>query len=339
MRADRRPLAAIAAAGAIDAVAILLLAARPHAWALLASGLLHAAAAARVLRLPGVAPTRRQLAAAMAFSLPLVGVAMAALVVSVRGQGGDELLAGHGPVRRPGSGAELARRLTTGAPACQLLLAADAETRRVAIAALQRDADARAIALLRWSLAQPDPDLALEAALALEELSVRHAERSARACAEADRRPSRASALAAAEALAGAIHNGLADPALRPAIASRAREHYCIAARLDEPRAGELALSRARLELAMLAPEAALALIEPALHAGAGDPRLFELHRDAAHAARRFERLPRAEVSPAVLAPERAAPPEPLARDASEPRHDVLVIKRPAAPEYRHESA
>ncbi|HEX7838990.1 MAG TPA: hypothetical protein VF469_16040 [Kofleriaceae bacterium] len=337
MRADHRPFAAIAAAGAIDAAAILLLAAWPHAWALLVSGLLHASAAARVLRLPGVARTRRQLAAAMAFSLPVFGVAMAALVVSMRGQGGDDLLAGHRPVRRSGSGVELAQRLTTGAPACQLLLAADAETRRIAITALQRDADARAIALLRWSLAQPDPDLALEAALALEELSVRYTERSAQACAEAERRPSRDTALAAAEELAGAIHNGLADPALRSAIAARARDHYRMAARLDEDRAGELAWTRARLELAMLDPEAALALIEPALTVGAGDDRLRELHRDAAHAARRFELLPRAEVSPRVPHPDRAARraseahDRHWAHDASESRHDVLALGAPAS--------
>ena len=345
MRADHRPFTAIVAAGASDAVAVLLLAVQPHAWTWLPSGLLHVVAVAWLLRLRGGDPTRRQLAAAMAFSLPLIGIAMAALVVSVRGRSGDEFLAGHGLVRRPASGAELARRLTAGAPACQLLLSADAETRRSALAALQRDADAHAITLLRWSLAQPDPDLVLEAALALEELSVRSTERSAQACAEAERRPSRDSALAAAEAIAGAIHNGLADPALRPAIAARARDYYRLAARLDEHRAGELALSRARLELAMHDPEAALALIEPALGTGAGDPRLRELHRDAAHAARRFELLPEAEISPGVPVPDRAVrlAPEaldpPWARDAAEPRHDTFVIGRPPEPEHLHELA
>jgi hypothetical protein len=342
MRADRRPFAAIAAAGAIDVAAGLLLAVHPHAWVLVAAGLLHASAAGRVLRQRGLDPTRRQLAAAVAFSLPVIGFAMAALVVTLRGRGGNDLLARQGPVRRSQSGAELVRRLIAGAPACQLLLAADAENRRVAIAALQRDADARAITLLRWSVAQPDPDLALEAALALEELSVRYAERSARACDEAERRPSRDSALAAAEAIAGAIHNGLADPALRPAIAARARDYYRTAARLDEDRAPELAPSRARLELAMLDPEAALALIEPALGAGAGDRRLIALHRDAAHAARRFELLPWTEASPPASASDRSArapraDDQPAARDASEPRPAVVAIRRPE-PEYRYES-
>src|SRR5262249_56308691 len=106
-----------------------------------------------------------------------------------------------------------------------------------------------------WWRAQPAPDLALDAALALEELSVRHAERSAQACAEAERRPARDSARAAAEELASAIHNGLADPALWPAIAARARDHYRTAAQLHEDPAAELALPPARLELALLAPQ------------------------------------------------------------------------------------
>ncbi|HEX3764831.1 MAG TPA: hypothetical protein VHW23_39315 [Kofleriaceae bacterium] len=344
MRADQQSLAAVATAGASEVAAVLLLAVQPHAWAVLPSGLLHVVAVASLLRLREVAPTRRQLAAAMAFCLPLIGIAMAALVVGLRGRSGDELLAGHGPVRRAASGAELTRRLTAGAPTCQILLSADAETRRSAIAALQRDPDARAIALLRWSLAQPGPDLALDAALALEELSVRHAERSAQACAEADRRPARDSAIAAAEELASAIHNGLADPALRPAIAARARDYYRRAAELDEHRAPELALSRARLELAMLDPEAALALIEPVLHT-AGDPQLRELHRDAAHAARRFDLLARADASPAVAVADRAPCPAPPAHDppcAGEPsvaRPAVVVTWHASESEWLHGSA
>lgn len=304
MRADRRPFAMIGAAGAIEIGALLLLGAQPHAWALLPSGVLHITAAFVVLRLPGAEPTRRLLAAAMMFTLPLIGIAMAVLVVRLRGRGGRELLARDEPVQRSESGAELARRLTTGGPACESLLA-DAETRRAAVASLQRDADARAITLLRWALAHPDADLALEAALALEDLSARYAERSAQACAEADRRPSRDSALAAAEVIASAIYNGLGDPALLPAIAAQARGYYRMAARIDEQGAGALAFARARLEMAMLDPEAALALIEPVLETSAHDERLLDLYHDAAYAARRFKLLSPAE----PLAPAEALPP------------------------------
>jgi hypothetical protein len=294
----------VGAAGAIAIGALLLLGAQPHAWALLPSGVLHVTAAVVVLRLPGSDPTRRLLAAAMMFTLPLIGIAMAVLVLRLRGRGGGELLARHEPVQRSGSGAELARRLTAGGPTCESLLA-DAETRRAAMASLQRDADARAITLLRWALAQPNADLALDAALALEDLSARYAERSAQACAEADRRPSRDSALAAAEVIASAIYNGLADPVLLPALAAQARGYYRMAARadrIDEQGAGALAFARARLEMALLDPEAALALIEPVLEASAHDDRLLDLYHDlyhdAAYAARRFKLLSPAEPLP-----------------------------------------
>lgn len=314
MRADHRPFAVIAVAGAIDAGAVLLLGARPSSWVLLPSGLLHLTAALAMLWLRGTEFTRRLLAAAMTFSLPLIGVAMAVLVVWLRGRGGDELLARHEPMRRPESGAELARRLTAGGSACESLLMGDSEIRCATVSSLQRDADARAITVLRWSLAQPHPDLVLEAALALEELGARYAERSARACCDAERRPSRDSALTAAEVIASAIYNGLAEPAQLPAIAARARAYYRLAAELDEQRAGELAWARARLELAMLAPEAALALLEPALGANADDARLLELYRDAAHAARRFELLPPLEPRPP---PEHLAPATPLSGSGS----------------------
>jgi hypothetical protein len=344
---DDRALTVIAAAGAIDVAALGVLCVQPEAWLLV--GLVHVAAAGAVLRLRGVEPTRRLLAAAMMFCLPPVGPAMAMLAVRLRGRGGDDLLAGHKLVARSASGAELAARLTAGGPACEALLAVDAETRHVAVSALQREADARAITLLRWSLAQPDPDLALEAALALEELSARYAERSAEACALAERQPSRASALAAAEVIASAIHNGLADPALLPAIAAQARAYYRLAAQLDEPRAAELAGARARLELAMLDPDAALALIEPVLDAGAGDEPLRELYRDAAHAARRFDLL--APCGPAQRTPATSLPAEaertsisvlrPLAslrRDAALPERADLAAK-PRERAQAHEEA
>ncbi|HEU4734644.1 MAG TPA: hypothetical protein VFT22_42425 [Kofleriaceae bacterium] len=329
MRADRRASGPIAAAAALDLAALLLLVAQPHAWMVLPSGALHATAAVAMLRLRGDEPTRRLLAAAMMFTLPLVGVALAVFVVRLRGRGGDELLIRQRPPRRSESGVELARRLTAGGSLCEALLAGDREARLVAVARLRCEANGRAIALLRGSLSQRDPDLALDAALALEELAAHHAERTALACAEVERRPCRDTALAAAEAIAGAIHDGLAEPGLVPAIAAHARRYYRMAAELDEPRAKELAWGRARLELAVLDPEAALAVLEPVFREHAEDDRLAAIYRDAAHAARRFERLASAEPSGSVplLDPETPPPPavlralaasdEALARDRS----------------------
>jgi hypothetical protein len=291
MPADRRALAGVGVAFAIEACAVVLVCCTERAWVWPAAGLMHLTAGLVLLAPRSGDPSRRRLAAAMTFALPLLGAAMAALVVTVQGRGGDELLSRHGPVRRPESGVVVAWRVTAGVPTCESLMA-DVNTRRTTLASLQRDPDARAIALLRWSMTQADPDLAIEAALALEELSARCARRAADACAEADLQPSREHALAAADELAGPIHNGLAEPALAQALAAQARAYYDRVASLDEARAGELAWARARLELAVLCPDAALALLEPALVAHPDDERLLALYRDAAHAARRFELLP-----------------------------------------------
>lgn len=140
-------------------------------------------------------------------------------------------------------------------------------------------------------MAQPDPDLGVEAALALEELSTQSTRRVAEACAAMERQPCRDHAVAAAEELAAPIHSGLAEPALVTALAAQARSYYARAVALDPARAGELAWSRARLELAVLRPDAAIALLEGALQVHRGDQRLLALYRDALHASRRFELL------------------------------------------------
>jgi hypothetical protein len=291
MLAERRALIGTGVGLAIDACAVVLVGYAAPGWWWPIAGLLHLTAALVVLAPRTTEPSRRLLAAAMTVTLPVLGAAMAVLVVTMRGRGGDELLTRHEPGRRPESGVVVARRITGGVPGCESLMA-DIDTRRTALAALQRDPDARAIALLRWSMMQADPDLAIEAALALEDLSARCARRSADACAEADRQPSRERALAAADEIAAPIHNGLAEPALARSLAALARHYYDRAVSLDEARDGELVWARASLELAVLRPDAALALLEPALIVHPDDDRLLALYRDAAHAARRFELLP-----------------------------------------------
>lgn len=291
MLAERRLVVAIGIALVLDACAVALVGGAAPGWAWPVAGPLHLAAAGVVLVARRGESTRRLLAAAMTFTLPVLGAAMAVVAVTVRGRGGDELVTGRQPVRRPESGGVVASRVTGGVPVCESLIG-DADTRRAALAALQRDPDAHAIAALRWSLTQADAEVAIEAALALEELSARYARRAAEACGEADRRPSRAHALAAADEIARPIYNGLAEPALVRALVVKARTYYERAAALDPARATELAWDRARLELAVLRPDAALALLEPALAARPGDDRLLALYREAAHAARRFELLP-----------------------------------------------
>ena len=62
-------------------------------------------------------------------------------------------------------------RLAAALPSCEALSAGTVEERRAIIATLVRRADADAVALLRWALGASDPDLAVDAALALEELT------------------------------------------------------------------------------------------------------------------------------------------------------------------------
>lgn len=292
MRAERRALAAAAASFALDAgavaVAVIAAAGPLPRWPVAA--LLHLCAVAAAASLSSE-PSRRQLAVAMVFTLPVLGAALAATAALVPGRGRDELLPRRGWPRQRETGVVVARRLVAGVPICESLLG-DPESRRAALAALQRESDARAVALLRWAVNQPDPDLGVEAALALEELSTRSSRRAADACTAMERQPCRDNALAAAQELAAPIHNGLAEPSLVTALADQARSYYERAAALDPARAGELAAPRARLELAVLRPEVALALLEPALQANPGDGGLRALYREAAHASRRFELLP-----------------------------------------------
>ena len=169
-------------------------------------------------------------------------------------------------------------RLAVALPSCEALSAGTVEERRAIIATLVRRGDADAVALLRWALGASDPDLAVDAALALEEMTASFDARLA-ACRDAlargreaggrRRRPHRRAptaalppaeaALAAAELITHAIDVGIADPALVPALASEAREDYALAGggrrarrrgrdRADAARAGRAAPGhRARL--------------------------------------------------------------------------------------------
>ena len=60
--------------------------------------------------------------------------------------------------------------MAEGLSCCEALLVADADERRAILSTLSRHPDRNAIDLLRWALASPHPDLAVEAALALEDI-------------------------------------------------------------------------------------------------------------------------------------------------------------------------
>jgi hypothetical protein len=154
------------------------------------------------------------------------------------------------------------------------------------------------VALLRWALGASDPDLAVDAALALEEMTASFDARLS-ACREAlaaaqggatEREtaapvatlPASEAALAAAELITHAIDVGVADPALVPALASEARDDYALAG-ADSTQAGAVAIGRTQLELGALRPDTALACIDAALP-GVGPeirPVLLSLREEA----------------------------------------------------------
>lgn len=180
----------------------------------------------------GVSRSRRALAVAIASMLPIIGLPLAILVRRVRGAGyGAEPLLGEAPLRelRPDEVLSLADqpcaldRLTSFLP----------EERLDALVALASASDANAISLLRWTVQYGARESMLEAALTLEELDlqrVRLVEDAARAF---EANPCSTTAMAAGDAALAGILNGLADRAILPSLARRAREWFEYAVQAD----------------------------------------------------------------------------------------------------------
>jgi len=293
------PAAPFIAAGALDAAALVVLCGHAGPRPLALAAALHLGAL-----LPFVVPlfaarlltgSERALGAAFVFSLPVVGAPLAALSLGTTGESALE------PPPPPPLGlAELPRveelrQLGEALPCCEALLAASAEERRAIIATLTRRGDADAVALLRWALGSADAELAVDAAVAMEEMAASFEGRLAEAraalaparggeppAAAADTAPD--TALDAAEMVTQAIAAGIVDPALVPALASEARGYFIAAARDAEPeRALAAALGRAHLELEVLRPDTALACLDEALAKlpAEAEPALLALREEA----------------------------------------------------------
>ncbi len=260
------PIAPWILALALDLAAVALIALRPlHGGALVAGGL-HVAAVIPILLWRSLTNSERWLGAGFAFAIPVAGAVLAAIALGTAGRGEvveadpDAAAPDVEPLR-----AEELRRLGEALPCCEALLTGSIDERRAIIATLTRRADADAVALLRWALGAADPDLAVEAALALEEMTASFETRLAQLRKALARKPSAEDAQDAAELATDAIEAGLAEPALVPSLAHEARQFYATAAAVAPARAGQLAIGRARLELAVLRPDAALAAIDEAV--------------------------------------------------------------------------
>jgi hypothetical protein len=300
---------------AADALAVATLASFPRTGAAaIVAALLHVAAALSFLITPlgagTLAPSERMLAAALTLTLPLVGAPVALVALSTVGR--SELTQAAPLERRlpPPPDPEEVRRMAEALPCCEALLSGDADLRRAIIATLTRRADADALAMLRWALGAPDPELAVEAALALEEISASFETRLGAGRRGVRESPTFEVVQAAAENITSAVDAGVADPSLIPSLAAEARQLYQQAADLEPTRYAVIAAGRARLELAVLRPDAAVSCIDGALARGPAEARaaLLELREEAVLAS---HVLP--WEGPSLLASYRPAAPPPLA--------------------------
>jgi hypothetical protein len=196
-----------------------------------------------------VGRSQRTLMAALTLTLPVLGAPVALLALATRGRGEIGQVAARGqPEPRAVAAADM-RRLTDGLSACESLMSGSLDERSATLSVLVRHPDAAAIALLRRAVASGDADLAVDAALALEDLGAQ-LEASATLAHEAlGGNPGFERALAAADMLAAAVHSGLPDASLIASLLADARRGYELAAALCAPRRPEIAEKRARFEV------------------------------------------------------------------------------------------
>lgn len=161
------------AAGAV-ATGILVFATpltAPLAWS---AALSHGTAVMLIHGLFRGRPSRRWIGCAATLAIPLVGTVIAAAAMAARGRGSAAALRPRATVRRrPTLTVAALRRLASALSPCDALDCGDAEERRRALSALSQREDPEAIALLRRAAAGCDPDLAMFAAMVLDEIGQR----------------------------------------------------------------------------------------------------------------------------------------------------------------------
>lgn len=167
---------ACAAVAAVDAVAAgTLLQGTPFPPLLGGTAALvsHGIAALLLFSLARGRPSRRWLCVAAVLAVPCVGAAVATATVVTKGRRATAIRRRERARRRPAFTAAAMRRLGDALSPCDALECGDEEQRRAALSTLSRRGDREAIALLRRAAAGRDPDLALSAALALDEIGER----------------------------------------------------------------------------------------------------------------------------------------------------------------------
>jgi len=117
-----------------------------------------------------VPPSRRFLCVAALLAVPFVGAAVALATLLTRGGDSAALGLGRRARRRGALTAATVQRFADGLSPWDALECGNEEERRAALVRLSRRRDPEAIALLRRAAAGRDPNLALSAALVLDEI-------------------------------------------------------------------------------------------------------------------------------------------------------------------------
>ena len=170
---DAMLLVTCAAVDAVAAVMLLVSTPLPLSVELLVAAIAHGVAVLLLSATSTVRASRRWLSVAALVAVPFVGVAVASALMFTSGRGSVMKRPVARARRRPAATRAALRRLGSALSPCEALECGDEDQRRAALAKLSRRHDPEAITLLNRTAASHDPDLALSAALVLDEIRER----------------------------------------------------------------------------------------------------------------------------------------------------------------------
>jgi hypothetical protein len=225
---------------------------------------IHGLAVLIVLELGGLTGSGRLLTAALAAALPLAGVALAALALGTRREAGLVAAITTEPVDAPTLDAASFAKIANALSPCEVLSAPGSAEGWAMLAALSRRGDAESVRLLRW-LIVASPNMAVDAALALEDLSTRFDAGLERRRLSLAKNPSAASAIDEGAFITSAMESGLVDPVMLEVRAAEARRCFARARELAPGGGQGVTQAWARMELAALCPDTALGMVDEAL--------------------------------------------------------------------------